>query len=313
MKVTCYGPRGSIPAPSRKGFSTVEYGGNTSCYYVEAGPFRVVLDSGSGIANWGDDMMKTGQVGKNFIMLLSHFHWDHLQGMPFAIPFYIGANTFHVHGHLPQSRQTHAHEQQTLQSILAEHQATPHFPVPIGAMPSKRVYCDPPHSPQFSESFVYFHQAGQYVKLHSTAEYKPVDESFIKVTTIPLNHPDGCLGYRIEHMGKVLVYATDTEPFRYDNAQLTKYGMGADMLIMDGQYTNEQLAGGAQSFGHGTTEACIEQATACLARQLKVHHLDPKHDDTKLQLMEVQALASRAATEYDGTISFAKEGDVWEL
>lgn len=76
IRVTCYGPRGSLPSPSRKGFSTVEYGGNTSCYYVEAGPFRIILDNGSGSSVLGNDLMKnllipqkvrTGQMGLPFI------------------------------------------------------------------------------------------------------------------------------------------------------------------------------------------------------------------------------------------------------
>jgi len=81
MKITCYGPRGSIPAPSRNNFNTTEYGGNTSCYLVEAGPFNIILDMGSGVLTAGDDLLRSGRgVGKHFIVPISHWHWDHIQG-----------------------------------------------------------------------------------------------------------------------------------------------------------------------------------------------------------------------------------------
>lgn len=304
MTVTCFGPRGSLPSPSTKTFKTEEYGGNTSCYYVEAGPFRIILDCGSGIRQLGNDLMAKGRgVGGEWIVLLSHYHWDHIQGLPFCVPMFIGANTFRFHGFTPSGHESGP--KPVVETMLGHQQSNPHFPVAHTALPSQRKYQD--HARQFSETFWYKHEDGRYIQ---TAQ-KPGGASWdtLKITTIPLNHPDGCLGYRIEYEGKVMVYATDNEPLRHNNAQLLKHGSGADWMLLDGQYTEAQLAGPTQVFGHGTPEACVEQAKACKVKKLVIHHHDPNHDDTKVAQMEREALQG----EPSGWGEFAREGAVWTV
>mgnify|MGYP003966347817 FL=1 len=310
MKVTCYGPRGSIPAPSTKRFSTIEYGGDTTCYYVEAGPFRVIQDAGSGIRTLGNDLMRRGDgFGKQFIVPLSHYHWDHLQGLPFMVPVFINANSFHFHG-FPPSGHEHEGPKPLVEKMLEYQQSNPHFPVAHGALPSQRTYTD--HARQFSESFWYVHHSGRYL-LRTDNPEKVSAENQIKFTTIPLNHPDGCLGYRIEYMGAVLVYATDNEPLRHANTRLTNLGADPDMIITGGQYTVEQLSGMAQTFGHGSPKSCVEQARACRAKRCIIHHFDPNNDDDTLAKMEAEARAYAAELAYTAPVEFARTDMVWEL
>ena len=322
ITITCYGPRGSLPSPSYKGFSTLVYGGNTSSYHVQAGPFSFFLDLGSGVSNLGDRLMKSGKgVGKSHICLLSHWHWDHIQGGPFCVPFFVASNTFHFHGFAPAGQETERPLNKTVELLLSSQQVSPHFPVAHGAMPSNKVY--QAHQRQFSETFYYVaNDDGTYTFVADSMacckrssmlnQPMPVDRT-VKVTTIPLNHPDGCLGYRIEYMNKVIVYCTDDEPLMFLNKEIVKHAKNADWLLMDGQYTHEQLSGMYQTFGHGTPSRCVETAQACGAKLVVVHHHDPKHDDNKVALMENEATLYAADRGYTGKVEFAREGMVWEL
>jgi len=317
MKVVCYGSRGSIPAPSTKRFSTIEYGGDTTCYYVEAGPFRIIFDFGSGGRTLGNDLMKRGEgFGKAFIVPLSHYHWDHIQGLPFMVPVFIGSNSFHFHG-FPPSGHEHEGPKPLVEKMLEYQQSNPHFPVAHGALPSKRTYTD--HARQFNESFWYVHDPvhdGCYVlwtfnPLGYVADLEP--EDVIKFTTIPLNHPDGCLGYRVEYMGIVLVYASDNEPLRHANHRLLNLGSDADLFIIDGQYTMEQLSTLAQTFGHGSPKSCVEQARACRAKRCIIHHHDPNNSDDTLAKMEAEAREYAVKLDYTAPVEFARTDMVWEL
>lgn len=319
MKITAFGASGSIPAPSRSNFMRMEYGGNTSCYFVEAGPFRVILDFGSGSAVLGDHMM-TMLKGKpaSYIGLISHQHWDHIQGMPFMVPMFVPGNVFHLHGHIPPSRQVPSLKQD-LETLLAEQQATPKFPVALSAMGSERYYNE--HQAQSSSTFYYrYNMDGAYTKVGGV-NWKDggTDPNLIKITTIPLNHPDGCLGYLIEYMGKKIAYCTDNEPFRFTNHRINTIAAGADLLIADGQYTEQQLQTGAQGFGHGSPMACLYQALDAKAKRLLVHHFDQKNDDEALGDMEMDMLTKYL--EYKdhknqgvlAEVGFVREGMVYEV
>lgn len=327
IKVTCYGPRGSIPAPSRKGrngepdFNTSEYGGNTSAYLIEAGPFKFLTDFGSGSLVAGDYLLKTGQgFNGHFICPISHWHHDHIQGLPFCSLFFIASNTFHFHGFAPSGRESHVPFGRAVESVLIEQQDAPHFPVSHSAMPGKKFYHS--HHFQFSETFTYFanedgslvYNATQMIgQAHETlpADIKNDPRRWVTVTTVPLNHPNGCLGFLIQHMGDTLFYGTDNEPLLFLNAQITKHAKKANWMLLDGQYTPEQLAGAAQGFGHGTPRNCVDQAKACETEHLVIHHHDPRHDDTKLAAMEADAMQYAKDIGFNGTVEFAREGKSW--
>jgi len=319
IKITCYGPRGSLPTPSRFNFSTVEFGGNTNCYYVEAGPFKIILDNGSGVAVLGNDLMAKGLIGTHFINLITHYHWDHIQGLPFCVPYFIGSNTFHIHGPIPSGHEKTGEPRSAVEKMLSAQQANPHFPVAHECLPAQKLYTG--HDRQFSSSVYYGYFSpniarndGVYRQVSQTGyENLPKDER-IKITTIPLNHPDGCLGYRIDYMGDSIAYCTDNEPFRFPNHQINTLAKDVDWLLMDGQYTEDQLAGMVQTFGHGSPNSCIDQAVACNAKYLAVHHHHIIHDDEKLELMEAEAKKYATSKGFDPyRLNFARESMVWTL
>lgn len=309
MKVTCFGSRGSIPTPARKDFDTREFGGNTNCYYIEAGPFRVIIDNGSGCAVLGDQLMKElvipgfskGQMGLPFINLISHYHWDHIQGLPFCVPFFIPGNTFHIHGPTPSGHETTHQPRSAVEMMLTHQQSNPHFPVAHECLPAKKTYTG--HDRQFSETLSYY-TADDGRTYQEFVGQGGSSHPMLKITTIPLHHPDGCIGYRLDFEGKSVAYCSDNEPFRHPNAHINKLAEDADLLIMDGQYTEDQLKGMNQGFGHGTIESCIEQFRACGAKKLVIHHHNPGHDDETLKRMEGDVIAHA---------EFAREGTVWEL
>jgi phosphoribosyl 1,2-cyclic phosphodiesterase len=309
MKVTCFGARGSLPSPSRKGFSTVEYGGNTSCYLVEAGPFRIILDHGSGAQVLGDYLMSNGQIGVKFISLISHYHWDHIQGLPFCTPYYIKSNEFHIHGHEPPGHEGGVRN--TVERLLSEQQVSPHFPVAHGSFPSCRRYVS--QSRLFSETWYYHaNPRGEYSRWAEKSE-DSLEDQVIKITTIPLQHPDGCLGYRIEYMGKSVAYCSDYEPMRHTSPMINRLAADVDLLIADGQYSEATLANSTQGYGHGTPRSCVEQAQSCRAKEVWVHHHDPRHDDKVLEMMELDAKSYAVTVGYTGTVNFAREGEHKEL
>lgn len=311
MKVTCFGARGSIPTPARKDFDTREFGGNTNCYYVEAGPFRIIIDNGSGCAVLGDHIMqnllipqmkKTRKMGMPFINLISHYHWDHIQGLPFCVPFFIPGNTFHIHGPTPSGHETTNQPRSAVEMMLSHQQSNPHFPVAHECLPARKLYEG--HDRQFSEVCGYLSdpEGKAYFLKHPDAR----EGNFVslKITTIPLHHPDGCLGYRLDFEGKSMAYCSDNEPFRHPNTHINKLAENVDLIIMDGQYTEDQVKGMNQGFGHGTPLSCIEQARACGAKKLIIHHHNPSHDDDTLKRME---------DEVQSNVEFAREGNCWEL
>lgn len=316
MKLQAFGVRGSLPSPSMKGFKTSGYGGNTTCYYLTAGPFRIILDMGSGARVLGSHLMKKGEIGKHFIFLLTHYHSDHTQGIGFCVPFYIKTNTFHIHGFTPDERKGTDPIRNIVLQCLEEQQSSPYFPVPHISLPARKVYH--PHDRMFSEVFYYINGNQGYRYVHERDQTQPESAepaNRIKITTIPLNHPNGCLGYRIDYMDKSLGFCTDNEPLAYTNNKINTLCKDVDTIILDGQYTSDQLAGATQAFGHGTPEFCIDQTLACGAKRLLVTHFDPAHDDKKLAQMEEAARRyhQKRKKKTLKSVEFAREGKAWEI
>jgi phosphoribosyl 1,2-cyclic phosphodiesterase len=326
MKLTCFGSRGSLPSPSRAhdGFNTTKYGGNTTCYFLEAGPFKLIFDSGSGMSVLGQKLMKTqfgesGPLSQSFILLLSHYHADHMQGLPFCAPFYFPSNTFDIHGmHPREATNSFSDVENAVKEYLSKAQETPIFPVPHRSLPATKNYSA--HDPMFSETFCYMaRNEHSYEMLGDALGHNKDSEFHIKITTIPLNHPDGCLGYRIDYLGKSFVFATDNEPLAFTNNKLNTIGNKADLILLDGQYTEKQISSMTQGFGHGTPELCVEQALMCEAKHLIIHHHDPSHDDSTLDKMHEDIVDQDHFSKkvHDVSkklkVSFAREGQTWEV
>lgn len=315
MKLHAFGIRGSLPSPASKDFVTSDFGGNTTCYYLEAGSFRIIFDMGSGARALGNYLMKKGDVGKPFIFLLTHYHSDHTQGIGFCTPLYIKTNTFHIHGFTPDERRGSDPIRNIVLQCLEEQQSSPYFPVPHISLPAHKFYYA--HDKMFSEIFYYTHKDNSYNYFEDGAfDEKGKDpKDTLKITTMPLHHPNGCLGYRIDYMDKSVAFCTDNEPLAFPNNKISTICKDSDILVLDGQYSAEQLKGPTQTYGHGTPELCIDQAIECNAKKLVVTHMDPGHDDEKVKGMETSAkeYLRNKKTKLPSDLEFAREGHSWEI
>ncbi len=244
MQVRFWGVRGSTPTPTT---ANQKYGGNTACLEVRTSEGQLIIfDAGSGIRELGRQLLKQTPPGGHRIMLfLTHYHWDHIQGFPFFEPMYSPNNFVYLHGF--QSTNV------SVERALGEQMANPYFPVNMDVMRATRNF------------------------------YAIGEENFqvgdARITTRFLNHPQGCMGYRIEEGGRVLVYATDNEHGnpRYDRS-VRELAEKADVLIYDAQYTPEEYAGKV-GWGHSTWEAGVRIAKEVGVKELVLFHHDPDHDD----------------------------------
>ncbi len=254
MRVTFWGVRGSIAVAAR---SHSRYGGNTSCVQLAVGDELIIFDAGTGIRPLGAELLR--QDRRSGVILLSHTHWDHIQGFPFFAPAFDPKRTFRIlAGHLSASSGG-------IRSVLAGQMAEPNFPVPLEIM-------------RGSLSFEDF-RAGDALHPHPN----------VRVLTTTLNHPNGATGYRVEHGGAAVCYVTDTEhvPGRLDENILGLIE-GADLLIYDSTYTDEEFPGKV-GWGHSTWQEAVRLAQAGKVRRLAIFHHEPDHDDRFMAKVEQQA------------------------
>jgi phosphoribosyl 1,2-cyclic phosphodiesterase len=245
MRVKFWGVRGSTPTPQ---VENLRYGGNTSCVEVRLGDRIYVFDCGTGFRVLGHELEREfGDRPFAAHVFVSHFHWDHIQGMPFFRPLYDSPNSqFCFHS----SSRTRGLEQ-----VMAEQMASPYFPVNLDQMKAKRDFYD--------------------------IENGCLDmEDGIKIKTAWLNHPQGCLGFRLESKEGVLVYATDNEPGdeKFDKA-VRKLAEGADILIYDAQYLPEEYEARRRGWGHSHWREAVNVVMESGAKELILYHHDPDHTD----------------------------------
>jgi len=245
MRVKFWGVRGSTPTPQA---GNLRYGGNTSCVEVRFGGNLYIFDCGTGFRTLGQQLESEAQ-GKPIAahIFVSHFHWDHIQGIPFFRPLYEnGQNRFAFHS----SRRT-----RSLQRVMEEQMSSPYFPVNTSEMKAQRNFYDI--------------EEGQ----------TQLDEQ-VTMRTLWLNHPQGCMGFRLETKEGVLVYATDNEPGdeRFDK-NVRKLAEGADVLIYDSQYLPEEYEARRRGWGHSHWREAVKVVMESGAKELVLFHHDPDHDD----------------------------------
>lgn len=285
-RVTFWGTRGSIPTP---GAHTVRYGGNTACVTVAGRDDRfVILDAGSGIRPLGQSLAQRVPGPGSLDILLSHTHWDHIQGLPFFQPLNIRGNTVRIYGAAQGSV--------PLEEILDRQMDPVVFPVPLKAL------------------------AADLTVTEVTTGRFEIDG--FEVVAFRLRHPGTTLGYRLVPLsgGPSLAYVTDNElgpGGSYDvpadwRTQLVAFLGGVDTLIHDAMYSQEliETRGG---WGHSTPEQAVDLAAECGARHLVLFHHEPEHDDEALDrlLAKTQAHARSAARRL--AVSAAMEGLVLNL
>jgi phosphoribosyl 1,2-cyclic phosphodiesterase len=254
FEVELWGVRGSIACPSP---SYVTYGGNTSCVEVRAGNQRLILDAGTGLRNLGNQFLEEGV--RHARLLLTHTHWDHINGFPFFKPGFRREHVFEIMaGHLPPGG---------AREVLAGQMAQPTFPVPLEAMQARLVF----------EDFV----AGDSFALPGG----------LKIRTVALNHPNGATGYRIEYAGRALCYVTDTEHVvGKPDQSILGFIEGADLVVYDSTYTDQEFDQRI-GWGHSTWQEAIRLGRTARVRNLAIFHHDPDHDDAYMREVEQQARA----------------------
>ncbi len=288
----------------------------------------MIVDMGSGALPLGRTLFAQYRMfdpeykGKHVIVLLTHYHWDHIQGMPFFTPLYSVKNTFHFHGMEPRQDPRDDSELRNKVLMMLQHQqSTPSFPLPFRELPASKKFIA--HSPMFSERAFYFFDGenlefemdnmGRGVNRIGPGRSDPA--SFIAISTVPLNHPDNAVGYHIAHLGKSVSFIFDNENMAYPNAKIASVCKGTDMIFMDCQYDREQLSDMTQGFGHGQIELNLAEAAAMGAKVMIASHHDPNLDDVGLGDREVKAQKYIEENNLKGRIGFemAKEGDCWVI
>ncbi len=265
--VTFWGTRGSIPTP---GAHTARYGGNTSCVAVEGpGGQLVILDAGTGIRELGLTLVERQNGAVKAEILLSHTHWDHIQGLPYFKPFFAPGNTVRIWG----SKQGAT----SLDAILNLQMDPAVFPVPLSAVSAAL----------------------------SVQEVRPGGEFSVgpfRAQVMQLRHPGTTLAYRLTPLagGMSMAYVTDNElgpggsydtppNWRHD---LVRFLDRVDLLVHDAMYTPAELEL-HRGWGHSSYEEAVELAAEAGAKRLVLFHHEPEHDDGALD--ELVAAARRLA------------------
>ncbi len=304
MWVKFWGVRGSIATP---GPATIKYGGNTSCVEMGINDYTLVIDAGTGIRLLGLDLLRR-QTDSRIHLLISHPHWDHIQGLPFFIPAFRDGYELSIYGYESNN--------QELEKTLSKQMDPLYFPIQMGDLSAK-------------------------------LNFNKIDEgSFhiedVRIDTMFLNHPGYNLGYRITYEGKRLVYATDNQPFGQSrnlgmwatdeyfeqvkkkrvpclnldhndpNQRIIDFAREADILIHDAQYTPSELEE-KSDWGHSSYAFAAEVAAKAGVKSLILFHHDPEHSDVMVNQMEKQAQLLLRESNPDITCQAAYEGLEIEL
>jgi phosphoribosyl 1,2-cyclic phosphodiesterase/ActR/RegA family two-component response regulator len=289
-----WGVRGSIPTPGRE---TSIQGGNTSCVEVRVGDQIIILDAGSGIRRLGQSLMReVGDTGLNITLLITHTHWDHIQGFPFFAPAYHPKVKIRILGY---EGAVHG-----LRGALFEQMQTAFFPVGLNQ-----------------------------IATHLTFE-ELTDMQFelgaVKVRTMFANHPGICLGYRLSTPNGDIVYMPDHEAYerceaerqkaeqetssdglayaRIQDEKVVDFLRDADLVIADSQYDAIEYPS-RRGWGHTCADDTAQLALRAAAKRLALFHHDPDHNDEKIAAMVEHAQNEVARNGGNLTVTAAREGD----
>jgi phosphoribosyl 1,2-cyclic phosphodiesterase/CheY-like chemotaxis protein len=292
-RIRLWGVRGSIPVPGK---GTVRYGGNTSCVEVRADGEIIILDAGSGIRLLGLALDKEfGPRSMKLTLLISHTHWDHIQGLPFFSPAYNQKNLIRVLGY--------EGARAGLAKILASQMETPFFPVSLRQLPS--------------------HLAIEELK---EMEFHVGN---VQVRSKFANHPGICVGYRLATSSGSIAYFPDNEPYEElklrlasrdgisedeardfaaaERGKMVDFLQGCDVAIMDTQYTDEEYAKHI-GWGHSSVDSVVSLALDANIGQLVLFHHDPNHDDAMIDKIVEHARALVAKSGKPVEVEGAQEG-----
>ena len=307
-----------MPVP---GPDTVKFGGNTTCFSVSVGDdHHLILDAGTGVRNveLGDRRV--------FLLVFSHVHHDHQQGLPFFPPIYFPDRALHLYAPARMNRslvdvmRTELFDVPTFPALLSDIRGRLRFNElrNVDSIRLLRAADGEEPASLFGGSWdtlAYYYPRAENLHLVSdvTAPAHPNEVGRVDSADNYAHPMNGTLFYRItEHSsGHSVVYATDTEAFRGGNQTLIRFAEGADILIHDSQYTEEQYLGTApvvQGFGHSDFKSAVEVAAAAGVKQLVLTHYDPRNDDSVVAKMERNARSYAASLRKGLKVVAAREG-----
>lgn len=291
-RIRFWGVRGSIATP---GPSTLKFGGNTACVEVRADEQLIVLDAGTGIKGLGKHLRNEfKEQAMNLHVLITHTHWDHIQGFPFFVPAYVPTNHITVLGY--------EGARQGLSQTLMGQMESAYFPVSMQKMPSNL---------NIEE------QTGAHFNIGK-----------IQIEAFFANHPGICVGYRLKTSGGSIVFLPDNEPHarqrmsadggqqqslevleyaREQDEKLIEFIRDADVVIMDSQYDAEEYKSHI-GWGHGCVDDVVALAVVAKVKKLFLFHHDPDHDDEFIQKMQDWAQELVAIHGGQTEVEAAREG-----
>jgi phosphoribosyl 1,2-cyclic phosphodiesterase len=257
MKVRFWGVRGSIPVP---GPNTARIGGNTPCVEVRTADREVlILDAGTGIRALGLNLEQSPNERLLAVLLFSHTHWDHIQGLPFFSPARLRHNRMVIMGERRLGKR--------LERVLAGQMSDVYLPFTLEDL----------------------HADLLIKEVHDGEQIVVGDRTTVLPGRIP--HPGGAFGYRITSQGKVIVYVSDVNhPLEGPDSGVVALAHGADLLIHDAQFTPEEKIE-RSAWGHSSWLEAIQVAQLSGAQRLVLFHHDPDHTDDELEKIERQAQA----------------------
>ncbi|MHB8735255.1 MAG: MBL fold metallo-hydrolase [Terriglobales bacterium] len=264
LRVRFWGVRGSTPTPV---LDHMAVGGNTSCVELTTpGGTRLIFDAGTGLRLLGDCLLEEArQSGRSVraTILLSHLHWDHIQGFPFFRPAFVAGTEITIVG-VSSARQT-------LEHAFRGQLKDPYFPVVFEKLPARVSFLD--------------------------LTSKPLPLHDVVLRTCALHHPQGATGFRVDCNGRSVVYIADHE--HGDTARdhdVRELAADADLLICDAQFTPEEYENTFRGWGHSTWIEVARLAQVARVKQLLLTHHDPWHNDAQMDAIEQAARGVFPAT-----------------
>ena len=252
-RVKFWGVRGSIPTPGR---ATVRYGGNTSCVELRSGGDIIILDAGSGLRALGCALLTEFKNRRlNLTLLLTHTHWDHIQGLPFFAPIYNRHCQLRIFGGVGARK--------GLVNALTGQMESTYFPVPFAKLPSN-------------------------IEIEELKDFN-FNIGSVSVRARRAHHPGHCVGYQLFSPGGAVAFFPDAESCRGSAARaMAQFLCGVDVLILDSQYDSAEYKKHV-GWGHGCVDDSVALALRAGVKRLCLFHHDPDHDDKKIDALVAHA------------------------